>query len=425
MQIKIPFLAEGVDGGTIVSILVRAGERIKKDQTIVELETNKATAPIPAPASGTVAKIHVKEGDEVSVGQLILTLSEAGAAKRVSKSPPEKSISEPAGRARDELQKQVPKSMSGVLPPASPSVRKAARELGIDLSKVPGSERGGRVTMRDLRSYIQRLGQGSSREVVVQGAAPSIDFSKWGPVTKKPLSSIRRTIAQNMYESWTTIPHVTQFDEADMASLLKLKEAYASAYQKKGARLTVTAVLLKAVVDVLKKCPVFNASFDISRGEIVEKAYYHLGVAVDTEHGLMVPVIRDVDQKGLLELCLELSELTEKARRRKLSLDDTQAGTFTVSNLGGIGGAHFTPIVPKPQVAILGVGCGGLKPVVRNGKIEARMMLPLCVSYDHRVIDGADGARFIREMVQALENLKEGYFTVPGSVKSRVRKTKK
>ena len=418
MQIKIPYLAEGVESGTVVNILVREGEQVKKDQTVLELETNKATAPIPAPESGIVTKINIKEGQEVSIGQTIMTLEESGTSGTASKrkrketvsSPEEvKEISEtPVMGGGIESKEYAYESKSGFPPPVSPSIRKMAMEFGIDLTKVRGSERGGRITAKDIKAYIQSLRVAGPQQKTQKVAVPlSANFSKWGPVSKKQISLTRRTIGQRMQESWTTIPHVTQFDEADITSLLELRKKYVVEYEKKGTRLTVTSLILKVVVPLLKKYPIFNSSFDEANGEIIFKEYYHLGVAVDTEQGLIVPVIRDVDQKDLLELSAELGQLSEKARQRKISLEDIQGGTFTISNLGSIGGTYFTPIVNKPEVAILGIGRGVLKPIVRNGKTEVRTMLPLALSYDHRVIDGADGARFIKELVQRLENFKE------------------
>lgn len=431
MDIRVPLLAEGVSSATVVNILVSEGDRVEKDQVIVEVETEKAVGPIPSPGSGTVTKVHVKEGDQVTVGQVLISLGagrpekapEKGAEKREaagSKAPEEKIPAAPArrteeisrsdeGAAPEEYRYE---SKGGAPPPAPPSIRKIAKELGIDLTRVKGSERGGRIALQDLRRYIQRLQeiafQRKEAPAKAQEAAPKrFDFSKWGPVTKKPMSPLRRAVAERMRESWSTVPHVTQFDEADITSLMELKKKYDPAYEKKGARLTLTCFALKAAVAALKKYPAFNSSLDEATQEIVYKEYYHLGVAVDTESGLIVPVLRDVDKKNLLELSLELAALAEKTRRRKVSLEELQGGTFTISNLGGIGGSYFTPIIDKPQVAVIGLGRGLSKPAVRNNRVEIRTMLPVGLSYDHRVIDGADGARFVREIVEAVEAFKE------------------
>ena len=237
--------------------------------------------------------------------------------------------------------------------------------------------------------------------------AEKIDFAKWGPVTRQPMTSLRKIISQRMQESWLGTPRVTQFDEADITGVLALRKKYVAKYEKKGASLTLTPFLMKAVVEALKKHPIFNSSLDEASEEIVLKKYYHLGIAVDTEQGLIVPVIRDIDKKSLLEISKELAETAEKARQRKVAAEDLKGGTFTISNQGGIGGSFFTPIINKPEVAILGVGRGALKPVVRGAKIEKATLLPLGLSYDHRVIDGGTAARFIVEVVQALEQFKE------------------
>jgi pyruvate dehydrogenase E2 component (dihydrolipoamide acetyltransferase) len=294
-------------------------------------------------------------------------------------------------------------------PVASPSIRKLARELGLDLSRVRGSEPGGRIVVGDLRAYIARLQKAAvkPKAAPARPAAEPVDFSKWGPVRKQPLTPLRQVIARRMLENWNTIPHVTQFDDADFTRLNELRKKYAADYGKKGAKLTLTPLVLKALVETLKKHPIFNSSLDEAAQEIVLKDYFHIGIAVDTEQGLIVPVIRDVNKKSVLELAKELEQLVQKARDRKVSGDELKGGTFTISNQGAIGGAHFTPIVNKPEVAILGVGRGAPKPVVRDGKVEVRVMTPLGLSYDHRVIDGGAAARFIVDLVKAMEGFAE------------------
>jgi pyruvate dehydrogenase E2 component (dihydrolipoamide acetyltransferase) len=425
MDIKLPRLGEGAESGTVVSIFVKPGDQVKEGQTILELENEKAVASIPASASGRVAKLYVKEGDKLSVGQSILALEGDGAAatpsaKPASATPKAEARSTPAPAPVSQPQRHVAgvpsvevigEPVSNEAVAASPTVRKLARDLGVDLTRVRGSQRGGRIVVDDLRTYVQQLQQRVFEQKAVPVApkpvAESIDFSKWGPVSRKPLSSLRKIIAQRMHESWTSVPRVTQFDEADITAIVELRKKFVATYKKKDANLTLTPFLMKAVVDALKKHPIFNSSLDEAAGEIVFKDYYHIGIAVDTEQGLIVPVIRDVDKKSLLQLSKELAELAEKARQRKVSGDELKGGTFTISNQGGIGGSFFTPIVNKPEVAILGVGCGALKPVVRAGKIEPRMLLPLGLSYDHRVIDGGTAARFIVEVVHALEEFRE------------------
>jgi pyruvate dehydrogenase E2 component (dihydrolipoamide acetyltransferase) len=409
---------------------VNEGDTVAKDQAIIELENEKAVASIPATGGGVVTKIHVKTGDKLSVGQRILTLDGEGGgkpapesattkapAKPAAKRPaaaPEADEAEAAEEVTEEGDEEAPSPVAA--PVASPSLRRIARELGIDLGKVRGSGPGGRVEMSDLRTYIQRLQNAAAKGKSAPAASPGgaatpkteqVDFSKWGPVTKKSLTSLRQVIARRMWENWNAIPHVTQFDDADFTRLNELRKKYASAYEAKGAKLTLTPLVLKAVAETLKQHPMFNSSLDEAANEIVLKDYVHIGIAVDTDAGLIVPVLRDVDKKSILDLAKELEVLAQKARDRKVSGDELKGGTFTISNQGAIGGAHFTPIVNKPEVAILGLGRGALKPVVREGKVEVRMMTPLGLSYDHRVIDGGGAARFIVDLVASLQDFKE------------------
>jgi pyruvate dehydrogenase E2 component (dihydrolipoamide acetyltransferase) len=423
MDLKLPHLGEGADSGTVVNLFVKEGDQLTEDQPVLELENEKAVATIPSTSAGTVTKIFVKTGDKISVGQRILSLSEAGApaaskpAKATAPAQPKPAAQEvehPAAEAEhEELDESAEQPTSGAVPAAAPSLRKLARELGIDLSRVRGSERGGRIVLEDIRAYIQRLQKLATRpQPAAMPSAPKaapeqIDFSKWGPVSKKPLSPLRQVIARRMAENWNAVPRVTQFDEADITNIMAMRKKYASAYEQKGARLTLTSFALKVAADTLKKHSVLNSSLDEAAQELVTKEYFHIGVAVDTEAGLIVPVIRDVDKKSMLELSKELEELAKKARERKVSAEELKGGTFTISNQGGIGGGHFTPIVNKPEVAILGLGRGALKAVVRGEKIEPRLMLPLTVAYDHRVIDGGVAARFVVELVKGFENFKE------------------
>jgi pyruvate dehydrogenase E2 component (dihydrolipoamide acetyltransferase) len=424
MDVRVPRLAEGVESATVANILVSPGDLIQKNQVILELETEKAVGPIPSPASGKVTTIHVKPGEEVAVGQVLLSVAEEGAA---GKNAPAATREQRTGEKKATPQivprpetLSVPKesypyrydSTSGLAPPASPSVRKIARDLGIDLTRVRGTERGGRIIVEDLKAYIQELQQTArgpepEAEKAPKAAPKAVDFSQWGEIEKKPLTMIRRTIGQRMYESWSTIPHVTQLEEVDITHVTRLRKEYGPSFEKKGKHLTLTPFVLKAVVAALKKYPIFNSSLEESTGQIVYKKYYHIGVAVDTEAGLIVPVLRDVDKKGLADLSAELNDLVERTRKRKVSLEELQGGSFTISNQGGIGGGHFTPIINKPEVAVLGIGRSSFKPVVNDGKIDARAMLPLCLSYDHRVMDGADAVRFILEVVGMLEKFPE------------------
>lgn len=426
MDVTLPKLAEGADSGTVVNILVAEGDPVQVDQTLLELENEKAVAPIPSTGSGRVGRIHVEVGQVVSVGQVLVTIVEDGTARAAAAPAPAPSPAEPAAPPTPAAPLEVPReapvhvSSSGAPPPASPTVRKIARELGIDLTRVKGSQRGGRIVMSDVRSYIQGL-----QQLALTPAAPAaepavdvfqtLDLTKWGPSKRERMSPLRRTIAQRMTESWTTVPHVTQFDDADITGLMELRKRYAKAYEKAGARLTLTSFAIKAAVSALGKYPAFKTSVDYQALEIVTRDYVHIGVAVDTEAGLIAPVIRDADKKDLLGLSIELDELAERTRQRKLSADEMQGATFTISNLGSIGGSYFTPIVNSPQVAVLGMGRGVQRPMVRDRKVALRMALPLALSYDHRVIDGADGARFLREIVRCLEDYPEADIKWPVS----------
>jgi pyruvate dehydrogenase E2 component (dihydrolipoamide acetyltransferase) len=428
MDLRLPNLGEGADSGTVVNLFVKEGDAVTKDQPILELENEKAVATIPSTTAGTVTKIFVKAGDRISVGQRILTLSEGGAvaqqtavrADATVASRRERIIQTPSPEQVPIASEEEPLSAGeepkqGGVPAAAPSIRKLARDLGIDLTRVRGSARGVRIVLEDVRTYIQRLqrlaagpkSEGVASAPTAKPVAEQVDFSKWGPVSKNPLSPLRQVIARRMSESWTTTPRVTQFDNADITALTALRKKYAAAYEQKGTRLTLTSFALKIVADMLKKHPLFNASVDEVAGQVVFKQYYHIGVAVDTEAGLIVPVIRDVDKKSVLELSRELEDLAKRARERKVAAEELKGGTFTISNQGGIGGAHFTPIVNRPEVAILGLGRGAMQAVVRDNAIVPRMMLPIGLSYDHRVIDGGAAARFTVDLVQAFENFRE------------------
>ena len=431
MDVKLPQLAEGVESGTVVSILVAEGQEVKKDQAIMELETQKAVGSIPAPSSGIVTKIYVKQGMEVAVGQALIAIESSGTANAASAKPPQAPATTEALPAKPTTPPQTQpattamavenynyESKSGAPPPAPPSVRKIARDLGIDLTKIKGSEAGGRINLGDLRAYVQRL-----QQIAFHSAAPTaqpapasaptpapseaIDFAKWGPIRREKMSPLRRTVSRRMVESWTTIPKINQFADADITALLALRKKHAAAYEQKGAHLTFTSFLLLVLGRALKKHPRTNASMDEAAHEIVYKDYCHIGVAVDTEGGLIVPTLRDVDRKNLFELSQELHAFTEKTRQRKISLEELQGGTFTISNQGSIGGSHFTPIIYAPQVAILGVGQGQAKPVAIDGKIAIRTIVPLCLAYDHRVLDGADAVRFLKDVIAGLEAFDE------------------
>ena len=426
MDVKLPKLGEGADSGVVVGIFVNVGDTVAKDQPILELENEKAVASIPSSAAGVVEKIHIKAGDRVGIGQKLITL--AGGAASAAAAPAPKSatkkvtakpapepedVEEEISEAADESDEDTPNPVAA--PVASPSLRRMARELGLDLTKVRGTEAGGRITTQDVRNYLAKIVKAAAKPAPAAAAASDsakpapvqIDFSQWGPILKKPVTQLRKVIARRMSESWNTVARVTQFDDIDFTKLGELRKKFALAYEAKGVKLTLTPFVLKAVASTLKAHPIFNSSLDEVANEIILKEYIHLGIAVDTDQGLMVPVIRDVDKKSLLDLAKELEQLAAKARDRKISADEMKGGTFTISNQGAIGGSHFTPIINLPEVAILGLGRGAMRAVVRDGQVVARMMTPIALSYDHRVIDGGSAARFTVDLIKAFENFNE------------------
>ncbi len=423
MDVKLPKLGEGADNGVVVGIFVKVGETIASGQAVMELENEKAVASIPATAAGVVENIFVKVGDRITVGAKILSVAGGGSAAPAA--APAASAPKPAAKkaapkaapvvaeADEEPLETSADEIVNENPVASPSIRRAAKEFGIDLRKISGSESGGRIIATDVQNYLQRLLRAAARPATASSAAPAkpapvqIDFSQFGPILKKPITPLRKVISRRMSESWNAVVRVTQFDDLDFTKLGELRKKFGAAYEAKGIKLTLTPFVLKAVAATLKAHPIFNSSLDEVASEIILKEYIHLGIAVDTEQGLMVPVIRDVDKKSMLELAKELEMLAAKARDRKITADEMKGGTFTISNQGAIGGGHFTPIVNLPEVAILGLGRGALKPVVRDGKIEARLLTPMALSYDHRVIDGGSAARFTVDLVKAFENFDE------------------
>lgn len=420
MDVKLPKLGEGADSGVVVNIFVKEGDSVANGQAIIELENEKAVASIPSTAAGKVEKIFVKNGDRISVGQRLIAVAGEGQPSPAPSAAPKPAAKkaptprpEPEEVEEEEISAEDEVEIVNDNPVASPSVRRMALELEIDLHKIRGSESGGRIVGADLRNYIKRLITAAAKAGKGKPGAPAkapaeqINFAQWGPVVKRPLTPLREVISRRMLESWNSVARVTQFDEADFTGLNELRKKFGAAYEGKGAKLTLTPLILKAVAATLKKHPIFNSSLDEIANEIVTKEYFHFGIAVDTDQGLMVPVIRDVDRKSILDLAKELEQLAAKTRDRKISAEDMKGGTFTISNQGAIGGGYFTPIVNKPEVAILGLGRGAMKPVVRGDKIEARMMTPLALSYDHRIIDGGAAARFMVDLVAALQDFKE------------------
>ena len=437
IDFKLPELGENISSGRVAAILVKEGDSVQADQPIVELETDKAVLEVPSPAAGTVEKILIKEGDDVQIGQTMMVLEthdeetteEAGDSVAFEKPQevaepvpePETTRAEEAAVTGEKIVEPEENSVTsqapsgaasgtdlpkGEIAPAAPSVRRFAREIGIDIHRVPGSGPGGRISIDDVKAYAKML---NKQRALMGGAATGVqmeplpDFEQWGAIERKPMSKVREKTAQHLSYAWSTIPHVTQFDKADITELEKLRKLYAPQVQQAGGKLTVTAILLKVVSVALKKFPQFNASIDMVKKEIIFKKYVNIGVAVDTERGLLVPVVKDVDRKSITELSVELAEISRKARDKKLTLEEMQGGNFSISNLGGIGGTGFTPVVNAPEVAILGVSRSEMQPVFKDGQFVPRLMLPLSLSYDHRLIDGADAARFLRWVCQALE----------------------
>ena len=415
VQFALPDLGENIESGDVIRILVAVGDRLAEDQTVIELETDKAVIEVPSSVDGTVTEILVQQGDTIAVGQPILEV-EAGEAPAVEETPPAVEEAPPAPVPAEEPAPtpippasvveeapSVPTPISTDGPvPAAPSTRRLAREIGVDIAQVQGTGPGGRISIDDVKAHSKKLH-------AARGAAPAVavplpDFSQWGAVERQPMTKVREITAERLAQAWATIPQVTQFDKADITSLEKWRAEYGKKAETAGGKLTPTAILIKVLGIALKVFPQFNASIDIAQREVVYKRYFHIGIAVDTPHGLLVPVVRDVDQKNIIELAVELSALAQKTRERKIGPADMQGGSMTISNVGTMGGTAFTPIVNLPEVAILGVARSQVEPAYIDGQFQPRTFLPLSLSYDHRLIDGADGARFLRWVCTALED---------------------
>jgi pyruvate dehydrogenase E2 component (dihydrolipoamide acetyltransferase) len=489
VDFNLPELGENVTAGDVLRVLVKPGDMLAKDQTVLELETDKATIEVPSSVAGQVKDVKVKAGDKVKVGQTILSVEDD--ASRPSAGPgrpepieggkaqgipiesrdrtrasvtPQKAAAEPPGKAPagpagsdaqrqsstaagatprtaepDEPAEELPiegrkhagsadkqggtdkvvdinrgarqasgPSVASELPvaPAAPSVRRMARELGVNVDQVAGSGPDGRISIEDVKAHAKRLVTGSAAAAGGAAAAePLPDFSRWGEVARQPMRAVRRKTAEHLSAAWATIPHVTQHDLADVTVLEEVRKRYAKQAEAAGGNLTVTAIAVKVAAAAMKVFPQFNSSIDLATEEIIYKKYMNIGVAVDTDRGLLVPVVRGADTKNIIQLSVDLAQLSEKARTRKISLDEMQGGCFSISNLGGIGGSFFTPIINAPEVAILGISRARMEPIHdrETGQFAPRLMLPLSLSYDHRVIDGADGARFLRWIVEAFE----------------------
>jgi pyruvate dehydrogenase E2 component (dihydrolipoyllysine-residue acetyltransferase) len=438
-EFKLPELGENIHQGDLVRLMVSPGAQISAGQPVMELETDKAVVEVPSSVTGTIKKVLVKQGEKIKVGQVIFTL-EAGATTTEKPQQPSRTDQSHVEEARRTFQAAIQsegKSEEQALPPeqprvpavhtftmpldlnrsagvehrdpvpAAPHVRRLARELGVDIHNVPGAGPGGRISEDDVKAYAKSLlasAAGGASFTPTHLRQPKLpDFSKWGKIERVSMRGVRRKTAEHMWEAWTAIPHVTQNDKADITELEQLRARFAPKAAEAGGKMTVTAIALKVCASALKIFPQFNASIDMESEEIVYKQYINIGVAVDTDRGLLVPVIREVDKKNIVELAAELTQLSKKAREKKLSPNDMEGGTFTITNLGGIGGTGFSPIVNYPEVAILGLSRSSMEPVWMNGKFEPRMVLPVSLSYDHRLIDGADAARFLRWIAEAFE----------------------
>jgi len=437
-ELRLPELGENIESADVVAVLVQVGDRVRRDQPLLEVETEKASLEVPSTADGTVREVLVRVGDRIAVGQTILRIEAAAAAAAAPVEPAAAAPSEERKEeaAEQELQRapeaaaaraaaasagagpaaaaapdaapaviEFPASPTrrrpeiGPTVPAAPSVRALARELGIDIGQVRGSGPGGRISRDDVKAHAKEI-------ITAGGAAPAPalpDFGQWGEISREPLSSVRRATARAMAAAWAQVPHVTQFDRADVTQLESLRQRFNTRDEARGRKLTLTAIVIKMVAAALRQFPRFNASLDLAHEAVILKKYVHVGVAVDTERGLLVPVIRDVDRKSLLQIADELADLASRAREKKLGLEEMQGASFTLSNLGGLGTTYFAPIVNWPQVAILGVGRAEQQAVWLDGQFQPRLLLPLSVSYDHRILDGADAARFLRWLAEALE----------------------
>jgi pyruvate dehydrogenase E2 component (dihydrolipoamide acetyltransferase) len=440
-EFKLPELGENIDQGDLVRLMISPGARVSEGQPVMELETDKAVVEVPSSVSGVVKEIRVKEGDKVKVGQVIFTLEGTAAPPPVKRMPePVEHVSgQQAARLAFHLaMKAEGKTEEQALPPdqpvppqptftmpvqlgkvagtehgdpvaAAPHVRRLARELGLDIYSVTGTGPGGRISEDDVKAHAKAtlataISAAQAPQAGARFAQPKLpDFTRWGKVERVSMRGVRRKTAEHLREAWNTIPHVTQHDRADITELEHLRAKFAPRAEEAGGKMTVTAIALKVCASALKVFPQFNASIDMEKEEIVYKQYINIGVATDTDRGLLVPVIRDVDKKNIVELAAELSQLSKKARDKKLTPEEMEGGTFTITNLGGIGGTAFTPIVNHPEVAILGLSRGRMEPEWIDGKFEPRLILPLSLSYDHRLIDGADAARFLRWIAEAFE----------------------
>lgn len=437
-EFKLPDLGEGIHEAQVVNVMISEGDEVAEDQMVMEVETDKASVELPVPYAGKITALNVKQGDTVKVGQVLLVVGGDGAAAparpAAAEAPAPKAVSAPAAAVASASASSTPPPVTPTAVaeapsyhddgpiPAAPAVRRLARENNVDLRHVNGTGSGGRILKEDVERFVLTGASGRVAAQSAPAAAPSgmsagapaslapvaggealPDFSQWGPVRREAVPQIRKAISRQMVKAWT-LPRVTHGDEADVTDLEAFRKEHGAVMAQQGAKLTITTFIVKAVAGALRQMPVFNSSFDEAAGEIIYKDYVHIGMAVDTDRGLMVPVLRDADRKGLMTISKEMKEISEKAREFKLPIEGMRGGTFTVTNVGSLGGTFSTPMINYPEVAILGMGKMQEKPVVKDGQIVVRKMMPLFLSFDHRVVDGADGARFTRMIIDFLEN---------------------
>ncbi|OQP64522.1 2-oxo acid dehydrogenase subunit E2 [Niastella populi] len=420
-EIKLPQVAEGVESATVTDILVQEGSEIEKGQSVIIVESDKASVEVPSEESGKVKAIKVQKDAEIKPGEVILILDteiqekQEQPQKEIKEKDEKSEIKEPEPVDEGELEKkpeiekersQEKKEQAEKAPSegiaAIPNALRLARELGIDINDIKGRGPQEKIVEEDVITYAREIIQGKLKGAAGPEGLP--DFSQWGEIEKSRLKGIRKATAKRTAASWRIIPHVTHFDEAEIAKVEELVKQKNHLAEEKGGRLTITGVLLKILAEALKEFPKFNASIDTGNEELILKKYIHIGVAVDTERGLLIPVVRNVDKKNLIDISVELTELSEKARNGKLSADELNGGSFAISNVGSIGGTQFTQLIYHPQVAILGVARAKIQPVFEDGEFKPKPMLPLSLSYDHRLIDGADAARFLRWICEVIEN---------------------
>jgi len=416
-QVLVPDIGNFKDV-EIIEVMIKAGDTVQAEDSLITIETDKATMDVPSPFSGVVKELKIKVGDKISEGALIALIEASGEAA-ANTSTPAAAVAASVAATVAAPKPSTPAPAAPVFAPvstpalpigkahASPSVRRFARELGVNLPQVRGSGVKSRVTKEDVQNFVKAaLAQPRGAGGLQVAEMPVVDFAKFGAVESKPLSRIKKLSGAYLHRNWVSIPHITQHDEADITDLEAFRKQLGTEYAAQGIKITPLAFLLKAVIEALQQFPDFNASLDASGENLILKKYFHIGVAVDTPDGLVVPVLRNVNQKGVVELAKELAEISGRAREKKVSAAEMQGGCFTISSLGGIGGTAFTPIINAPEVAILGVSRSSMKPVWKDGKFEPRLILPFSLSYDHRVIDGAAGARFTTYLAQVLSDVR-------------------